>query len=41
MEIIIPIINNSLMITLFVFVMMTMVDYLNVLTAGKLLSRKG
>jgi hypothetical protein len=36
MEIIIPIVNNSLMITMFVFVMMTMVDYLNVLTAGKM-----
>jgi hypothetical protein len=36
MDIIIPIVNNSLMITLFVFVMMTMVDYLNVLTAGKM-----
>ena len=36
MDIIIHSINNSLMITMFVFVMMTMVDYLNVLTAGKM-----
>jgi len=36
MDTIIPVFNNSLMITIFVFVMMTMVDYLNVLTAGKM-----
>jgi hypothetical protein len=36
MDIIIPIFNKSLMITMFVFVMMTMADYLNVLTEGKL-----
>ena len=36
MDIIIHSFNNSLMITMFVFVMMTMVDYINVLTAGKM-----
>jgi hypothetical protein len=36
MDIFIHTFNNSLMITMFVFVMMTMVDYLNVLTAGKM-----
>jgi hypothetical protein len=36
MDIIIHTVNNSLMITMFVFVMMTMVDYLNVLTEGKM-----
>ncbi|MBN1255314.1 MAG: arsenic efflux protein [Deltaproteobacteria bacterium] len=36
MDIIIPTLNKSLMITMFVFVMMTMADYLNVLTEGKL-----
>jgi hypothetical protein len=36
MDIIIHTVNNGLMITMFVFVMMTMVDYLNVLTEGKM-----
>lgn len=36
MDIIIPILNKSLMITVFVFVMMTLADYLNVLTEGKM-----
>jgi hypothetical protein len=36
MDIIIQNFNKGLMVTMFVFVMMTMVDYLNVLTEGKM-----
>ena len=31
-----PIINHAVMITIFVFVMMLLVDYFNVLTKGKM-----
>jgi hypothetical protein len=36
MDIIIQNVNKSLMVTMFVFVMMTLVDYLNVLTEGRM-----
>jgi len=32
----IPIVNRSIMITIFVFVMMLLIDYLNVITAGRM-----